>query len=166
MSSAVARAPRPGLFQVIDWRLVAAIGLPIWAFLLGIVVVHRAAPPAPAPTEPVEIAAISAPTPPVPLETAPAPREVVVRTEYQPVPILVPVPTPAQPVAALAEAPAAPVEFKLPLSEVVPADRCQTFDTKIRFHPDLASAVEEVKSSRKMLFVLHLSGNLDDPGFT
>jgi hypothetical protein len=72
----------------------------------------------------------------------------------------VPIATPNEPVAV------APVEFKLPLSEVMPADRCKTFDTKIRFHAGLPEAAEDAKQSKKMLLVLHISGNFDDPGFT
>ncbi len=52
MSSAVSPARKPGLFQVVDWRLVAAIGLPVWAFLLGVVVVRSSASH-PLPAEPV-----------------------------------------------------------------------------------------------------------------
>jgi hypothetical protein len=161
MSSAIRGAPRPGLFQVIDWRLVAAVGLPVWAFLIGVVVTHRPATPRPLPAEPTEKAAVPAPpvVPPPAVEPIPAPREVVIRTVEVPVPV----PVPAAPAI---ESAAASVEFKLPPSEVMPADRCKTFDTKIRFHPDLASAAEEAKLSKKMLLVLHISGNFDDPGFT
>ncbi len=170
MSSAVPRAPRPGLFRVIDWRLVAAIGLPVWAFLIGAVVMHKSAPripgpPIPAPTTPIETAAVP-PAAPAAAETAPAPREVVIRTEYRPVPVPVPVLTSGEPGAGAAAEPAAAVEFKLPPSEVLPADRCKTFDTKIRFHPDLTAAASEAKTSKRMLLVLHISGNFDDPGFT
>lgn len=184
MSSTVPRPPSPGLFRSIiratDWRLVAAIGLPVWAFVIGVVVAHKPAPAAPAP-QPVEVAVVPA-TPPAPEtnNTIPPPREVVVRTEYQPIPILVPITPPGEPGAPPVAAPPAPapeppappvvvalpVEFKLPASEVMPADRCKTFDTKIRFHPDLASAAEDAKQSKKMILVLHISGNFDDPGFT
>jgi hypothetical protein len=163
MSSAVLRAPRPGLVhtiaRVVDWRLVAAIGLPIWAFLLGVVVMYK---PAPTPTSPAptETAAVAPPAPAA--EPIPAPREVVYRTEYQPVPVVVPVTTPELAGASALE----PVEFKLPPSEVVPADRCQTYDTKIRFHAGLPEAAQEAKQSKKMMLVLHISGNFDDPGFT
>jgi hypothetical protein len=179
MSSAAPSGPVPhkvGLFQLIDWRFVATIGLPVWAFLIGAVVMHRTAPAAPAPAGPTTTAAVPAPPPPAPLTPAPAPvpagepnpgpREVIVRTEFQTVPVILPVPTPAAPVDVLPAAPAAPAAFSLPPSEVGPGDRCNTFDTKIRFHPDLPSAAAEAKSSKKMLLVLHISGNFDDPGFT
>jgi hypothetical protein len=154
---------------MIDWRLVAAIGLPLWAFLLGIVVSRKPTPPAPV-MEPTEVAAVT-PTPPepppqplVPPTPPPPPPEVIVRTEVQQVPVVIPVPVASEPVIVAAPAPA--VEFKLPASEVMPGDRCKTYDTKLRFHPDLATAAEEAKTSKKMLLVLHISGNFDDPGFT
>jgi hypothetical protein len=167
MPFCTSRAPEPfsvrGFLRLVDWRLVAAVGLPLWAFVFGVVVAHRPAPPATAPA-PVEVAAPARPPEPppqAPVEAIPAPREVVVRTEFRPVPIPVPVPVPTEPVAAVA-----PAEFKLPVSEVMPADRCKTFDTKIRFHAGLPEAAEEAKLSKKMLLVLHVSGNFDDPGFT
>jgi hypothetical protein len=163
--------PLQGFLRMIDWRLVAAIGLPLWAFLLGVVVTRKPAPPVPPAVEPIETAAV-VPTPPPPQPAPPAPPppvappppEVIIRTELQPLPVVIPVPVTAEPVVAVAPAPA--VEFKLPASEVMPADRCKTYDTKLRFHPDLATAAEEAKTSKKMLLVLHISGNFDDPGFT
>jgi hypothetical protein len=157
---------------MIDWRLVAAVGLPLWAFLLGIVLARKPSPPTPPPSEPPETAAI-VPVPPELPPPAPAPAlpvppkspEVIVRTQVQPLPVVVPVPVASEPVTAAA--PAAPAaEFTLPASEIMPADRCKTFNTKLRFHPDLTTAAEEAKTSRKMLLVLHISGNFDDPGFT
>jgi hypothetical protein len=162
MPSAVPHAPRPGLFQVVEWRLVAAIGLPVWAFILGAVVMHR-----PAPAAPPESAAAA--PPPAAVPTAPPPPEVTVRTEVRSVPVVVPIPIPVPapaPAPSASVAAAAPAEFQLPPSEVMPADRCKTFDTRIRFHPDLAAAAAEAKASKKMLMVLHISGNFDDPGFT
>ena len=67
-------------------------------------------------------------------------------------------------VAAVAANPDA--EFKLPDAELMPADRCKTFDTKVRFHRGPAEAAAEAKASKKMLFVLHISGHFEDPGFT
>ena len=170
--------PLRGFLRMTDWRLVAAIGLPLWAFLLGIVVARKPAPPTPPAVEPIETAAVTPtapeppsaprasvpplPVPPTTPPVAPAPPEVIVRTELQPLPVVVPVLVATEPVVAATPA----VEFKLPASEVMPADRCKTYDTKLRFHPDLASAAEEAKTSKKMLLVLHISGNFDDPGFT
>lgn len=172
-SAPASRPGQPGLFQqfrIVDWRLVAAVGLPLWAFLIGFIVAHKRMPHTSA-AQPVAVAAVpttTAPTAPAPSEPIPAPREVVVRTEVVTVPVAVPA---AGSVGGLGEteiasAPAAPAEFKLPLSEVLPTDRCKTFNTKIRFHAGLPEAAEEAKLSKKMLLVLHISGNFDDPGFT
>jgi hypothetical protein len=151
-----------GLVRLVDWRLVAAIGLPLWAFIIGVVVTRKPAPPTPPPIESVGATAELPAPPPAPAEPIPAPREVVVRTEFQPLPVVVPVPAPES-VAAASDV---PEEFKLPASEVLPGDRCKTFDTKIRFHAGLPEAAQEAKLSKKMLLVLHISGNFDDPGFT
>lgn len=159
------RAPAPvpvraGALKLIDWRTVAAIGLPLWAFLLGAVVMRPAPGSAlaqlelPAPTEP--------PSPSAPDDLAPMPREIVIRTQVVTVPVAIPVVTPGETVVV--NAPAA--EFRLPASELLPAERCQTFDTKVKFHPGLPEAAEESKTSKKMLMVLHISGHFDDPGFT
>jgi hypothetical protein len=75
------------------------------------------------------------------------------------VPVVVPVPTESA-IAAL------PPAAQLPATELLPADRCQTFDTKVRFHPGPVEAAQEAAKARKMLFVLHISGNFEDPGFT
>src|SRR5262249_61993917 len=92
----------------------------------------------------------------------PRPRGVVVR-EGEPavVPLVVPVPVAAEPVVV-----AAPAAFRLPDTEVAPADRCKTFETRIRFHPGLVEAAEEAKKAKKMMFVLHSSGHFQAPGFT
>jgi hypothetical protein len=151
-----APSARP-FWKVIDWRLVAACGLPAWAFLFGMILSPR----------PVRVAQAAPEIPPVveaaaPAE-APAPHEVIVR-ESEPVvvsvPLVVPVTVPGESVVA------APVEHQLPASELLPADRCKTFDTRLRFHPTLADAADEARRSKKLLFVLHISGDFDDPGFT
>lgn len=151
--------PTKPFWKLIDWRLVAACGLPLWAFLFGMLLsprpirVVQAAPPEPA------IVALEEGIP-----EAPMPREIVVH-ESEPqvisVPLVVPVPVPAEPVGVVQV-----VGHQLPASELLPADRCKTFDTKIRFHPTLADAADEARKSKKMLFVLHISGDFDDPGFT
>src|SRR5262245_8863114 len=111
MSSAVspARKPEePGLCQVVDWRLVAASGLPVWAFLFGVVVMGKPVPPPP--VEPIEASQLAGPNgyiPPPALQSPqpqPAPVEPVsalwqvVRPEVVTVPIAVPIRTPSEPV--------------------------------------------------------------------
>jgi hypothetical protein len=155
MSSAIPANP---FWKLIDWRLVAACGLPLWAFLFGMLL-------SPRPVRVVQAApgpAIVAPGEGIP--EAPMPREIVVH-ESEPrvisVPLVVPVPVPAEPIGVVQV-----VEHQLPASELLPADRCKTFETKIRFHPTLADAADEARKTKKMLFVLHISGDFDDPGFT
>jgi hypothetical protein len=177
MSPSPPRAPQPGqllaLARIIDWKLVAAIGLPLWAFVIGIVIAWNPRLPSPPPAESDETAAVAphpaqpnpppAPPTPAPVETIPMPREIVVRTEVVRVPVEVPVevPVPArsEPVAAAPPAPA-------PLDFPAPAGKCKTYDTKVHFHPTITEAKDEAKKSGKMVFVLHISGDFDDPGFT
>ncbi|AMV25971.1 hypothetical protein VT84_16350 [Gemmata sp. SH-PL17] len=159
-----ARAPRAGVLSVIDWRTVAAIGLPLWAFLAGAIVM-RPSTPAGAVFTGIELIPHEFPPPspgPSTDEPIPMPREIVVRTEVVTVPVVVPVVTPGEPVVVAQ----APPEFRLPVSELMPAERCQSFNTKVRFHPGMTEAAEEAKASKKMMLVLHISGHFDDPGFT
>jgi hypothetical protein len=150
-------------WRLIDWRLVAAVGLPLWAFAFGMMIPGKeksAETETSPPTAPVAVA-----LPQAELDNAiPPPREVVVRpAEPVAVPIVVPVPVPSETVAA-----AKPPEFQLPASELLPVaqDGCQTYGTKVRFHKDPAAAMTEARASKRMLFVLHISGHFDDPGFT
>jgi hypothetical protein len=150
------------ILKLIDWRLVAACGLPVWAFLFGMLLsprpvrVAQAAPPENPP-------AVVAPTMEGTAE-APMPRAIVIR-ESEPqivsVPIIVPVPVPGEPIGVVQA-----VENQLPASELLPGDRCKTYETKVRFHPTMADAADEARKSKKMLFVLHISGDFEDPGFT
>jgi hypothetical protein len=156
MSSAVPVNP---FWKVIDWKVVAACGLPVWAFLFGMLLSPR----------PAWLAHAAAPglTPAVEPEggiaVAPMPREIVIRqTDPEVVSVPLVVPVPVEPIGFVAAA----VENKLPASELLPGDRCKTYETKLRFHPTLADAADEARKSRKMLFVLHISGDFEDPGFT
>jgi hypothetical protein len=144
-------------WKLVDWRTVAAIGLPLWAFVCGVVVARKpSAPPAP---EAPPVGAVA----PAPDEGIPPPREIVIRTTD---PQVITVPTVvAVPVAAAADL-ALPAEFRLPDAELMPDHKCKTFDTKVRFHRGPAEAAAEAKASKKMMFVLHISGNFEDPGFT
>jgi hypothetical protein len=155
-----ATAPVPW-WRLIDWRLVAAVGLPLWTFAFGMMIPGKSAEtetsPPPAPV------AVSPPQPELD-NTIPPPREIVVRpAEPMAIPIVVPVPVPSETVAA-----AKPPEFQLPASELLPGaqDGCQTYGTKVQFHKDPATAMIEARTSKRMLFVLHISGHFDDPGFT
>jgi len=147
--------PAKPFWKLIDWRIVAACGLPVWAFLLGMLLSPRPAwlaQAASTTSEPEHGVAI-----------APMPREIVIRqTEPEVVSVPLVVPVPIEPIGFVAAA----ADNKLPASELLPADRCKTYDTKLRFHPTLADAADEARKERKMLFVLHISGDFEDPGFT
>jgi hypothetical protein len=157
MSPAV---PVKSFWKLIDWRLVAACGLPVWAFLFGLIVSHR--PTAIANAAPGENLSITERADGI--AEAPMPREIVLR-ELDPqvlsVPLVIPVPVPNEPIGVVI-----PVGHHLPASELLPADRCKTYETKIRFHPTMADAADEARKAKKMLFVLHISGDFEDPGFT
>jgi hypothetical protein len=157
MSPVVSTKP---LWKFIDWRLVAACGLPLWAFLFGMLISPRLVSAVKATDDPIPIAVIPEPA----IATAPMPREIVIH-ESEPqvlsIPLVVPVPVPTEPIGVVRA-----VENQLPASELLPGDRCKTFETKIRFHPTMADAADEARRSKKMLFVLHISGDFDDPGFT
>jgi hypothetical protein len=145
------------LARAVDWRTVAAISLPVWGLVLGALVAHQPAPAAVPPRVvfvPQEVAPREEPTP--------YPREIEYRTQYQPVPVVLPVVSVA---GALPELEAVG-PFALPDSEQIAADKCKTYDTKIRFHAGMPDATAEARLSKKLLLVLHISGHFDDPGFT
>lgn len=151
-----ADSPRPRWWRVVDWRLVAACGLPVWAFFLGTLM-----PRPPEASASIFPATIEVPT----VEEIPMPRAIVVREPEAvvvTVPVVVPVPGETVVVAA---APAAP-EVRLPDTELMPADKCKQYGTAVRFHPGPVEAAAEAKSAKKMMMVLHISGNFEDPGFT
>jgi hypothetical protein len=157
MPSAVPAKP---IWKLIDWRLVAACGLTLWAFLFGMLLSPRPVRVVQAaPSESPPMAALAEE-----IAEAPMPREIIIHEVEPPVvsvPLVVPVPVPAEPIGVVQA-----VENQLPASELLPADRCKTFETKIRFHPTMADAADEARKSKKMLFALHISGDFDDPGFT
>jgi hypothetical protein len=165
MSVALPRTAARPWWALIDWRLVAAVGLPLWAFVFGIMVPRKPAPPVVVQAAPVAAPVpIVQPPPPPEDDAIPLPRAIVVRhAEPVTVPLVVPVPVPGEPPVVVK-----PPEFKLPDTERVPvaADRCQTFGTRVRFHRGPAEATEEAAKAKKMLFVLHISGHFEDPGFT
>jgi hypothetical protein len=152
--------PTKPFWRLIDWRLVAACGLPVWAFLFGMLFSPRPIRVLQAAPELPSVATTSGPA----VAIAPVPREIVVR-ESEPqvlsIPLVIPVPVPTEPIGVIRA-----VENQLPASELLPADRCKRFETRIRFHPTMADAADEARRSKKMLFVLHISGDFDDPGFT
>lgn len=108
MSSVASRQPAPvPWWKLVNWRAVAAVGLPLWALVIGLVVTRKSpAPPAAAPA-----AAPLAQT----TETIPPPREAVVRT---PAPKAV-----APPVVAVAPGPRVVVPRTVEVVSVAPSPR-------------------------------------------
>lgn len=188
---------RPPWWRLVDWRVVAAVGLPVWA-AAGVVVLgpaSRAArvegPPAPsplavAPAGPDEfvgppkppgealpggpllwfhlthIAAIPNRSPAVPapdLLVAAAIEAQAGRAQRRDVAAAKPPPpeTPARPAA-----PPAPKKAGPP----VEINGCKTFDTFVAWRPSPAEAFKRAAKADKLVFVLHLAGNIEDDGFT
>lgn len=118
-------------------------------------------------TEPTTVAARTAPSPRLPLvviAAAPMPREVTdLLAEPAPAPRPVELALAPEPRSAIVAVEPRPVEVR---AAVQPVDRCRTFDTKVRFHPTIVDAKDQAKKAKKLVFVLHISGDFDDPGFT
>lgn len=169
-------------WRVIDWRTVAVAGLPMWALVVAVVLWQKLTPPAvarlpfdpppasvpqPPPTEPAKPAVVAV-KPPEPRETLPPPHpadDAVAKLDPEVVRAVndggkallqaLLAPRPAEPV------PAAPAEKKPPVP-----DGCKTYDTALFFVKNMAEAEKRAKADDKLVLVLHLSGNIDDPGFT
>jgi hypothetical protein len=79
-------------------------------------------------------------------------------------------PVPAEPLAALPkvapreEVPAEAMEA-IPLfaEDIV---NCKQIGTDVRFFKDATEAFKRAKVEKKLVYMMHLSGNLDDPDFT
>ena len=173
----------PAWWRVIDWRTVLAAGLPAWLLVLGVVawfkltkrepVVVPSFPPssltADVETAPMaRLAVEESPTPRAVRELAARPRlssedasapraaldnplggpapvfdffAAVLRNAIQP-----------RPVAKAAERP-------------VPAG-CKSHGTAVHFTKSTLEAMRQARATDKLVFVLHLSGNIEDDGFT
>ncbi len=164
-------------WQVVDWRTVVVAGLPMWGLVVGVVAWHRLTPRAvvvvPAPAEP------TTPTPPVEVAKAP---EVLPPPRPADEPVKKLDPQVAKALAdggklvlatlfagkededpPLVDIPQPVVAEKKPIR--IP-DGCKTYDTAIHFVKNLETAQKRAKADSRLVFVLHLSGNIEDPGFT
>lgn len=167
--------------QLVDWRVVIVAGVPLWGLIGGWAVWQKLTPRAGA-AAPVAVS----PTTPVsqPIELLPPPR-----TAPPPNPFTDPTVRAAKPEPAVT-----PVEIDPDLAEAfgdgvkkvfwavlagkpeaeadgAPARKpappgCQTFDTAVHFVKNYDTARQRAARDGKLVFVLHLSGNLDDAGFT
>lgn len=161
----------PAWWRVIDWRTVLAAGLPAWLLVLGVVawfkltkrepVVVRSFPPS-ALTAEVE----TAPMARLAVEDSPTPRAV---RELAALPRLSSEQAPA-PRAALDGRLGDPVVNLVAallqnLAKPVP-DGCKTHGTAVHFTKSTLEAMKQARATDKLVFVLHLSGNIEDDGFT
>lgn len=171
----------PAWWRVIDWRMVLAAGVPAWLLVCGLVVWVKLSPPRPtlvitAPPVATGVAE-TAPMARLVAEVSPMPRAVreVAGMPHAPAPLA---PTPR----AASERPVgdpAPVldllasvfrRFARPnpaavAEKPVPAG-CKTHGTAVHFAKSTLDAMKQAKAKGKLVFVLHLSGNIEDPGFT
>ncbi len=160
--------PRVRWWRLVDWRVVAAAGLPVWAVVIGFVAWDRTHPPGPPPA-PSRVA-VSAPVEPAPVVTP-----LDETTEAPPGPRVIVVPYPV-PQPAKAARPARDVPFwlrdesgevaSLEATEPEPESACQTFGTAVKFVKSPTEAMKLARREDKLVCVLHLSGNLEDAGFT
>lgn len=126
----------------------------------------------PAEASPLVMAPLKAPSVEVPPLDAPGPAEKsVAKTsgpEEETTSVVKPGPGPDFPVASI-RVPEPPALDSLPplLIEDAPAKEVtETFGTAVTFSRNLVLAKEAAKKERKLLFVLHVSGNFEDSGFT
>jgi hypothetical protein len=128
-----------------------------------------------APMPPVALAALPDAPPEVPAiaEDPPAPPPAPPADEPPPP---APAPTPPAPERS-AEAPAAPPPLAfdptpvnlgpaLPAAPAAAPKTCETFGTSVEFAASPAEAAKVATRDGKLLFLLHISGNFEDAGFT
>lgn len=166
--------------RVVDWRMVAVAGVPLWAVVGGLVAWHKLTPQA------VAVAPVLAPQPeyipPPVVELLPPPRaeepvnpfKVVATQPAEPKPVAID-PEVAELVAdglkkAFWEIMAGKPEDGR--AAVVPPDKrdvpagCKTHGTALHFVKSYDEAKKRAAKEQKLVFVLHLSGNIEDDGFT
>jgi hypothetical protein len=126
-----------------------------------VVATPNVAPQPVPPVQPIAIAPNPRPVvPPAPvIASAPMPRTVAVVPSASVEVAVAPEPRAAEVAEPKLVAIAAPVTEKK-------ADQCKTYDTKVRFFPNIAAAKDAAKADKKLVFVLHISGDFGDPGFT
>ncbi len=147
----------PGRRSFIAWRPVAAAAVTALLLVVAVfaLIPHR------------RHAAAAAPPPAVVQSAKPAAEPAREEVAAAPEP---PKPAPESPKAA--PAPAAPVKTQpvvhVPEPEVFKAQApvCQQYGTKVDFYDSPADAARMAQKEQKLLFVLHVAGNFEEPGFT
>jgi|GEM_PF-2646491 len=176
-------------WKIVEWRIVLAAALPIWLLIGGGLYLAtlerekspievgsptpppRLSPPTPEPTEILPSPRIvreivEAPHPPT-VEISAVPRKIETGAT---VPVLVErliqkirdiqAPPEAPPVVAIKVEPANPDEAK-----GIPED-CKTHGTTVHFVKSPVEAFKQAATKDKLVFVVHLAGNIEDDGFT
>ncbi len=171
--------PRGRWWRVIDWRIVAAAGVPVWAAAVGLVVWDKARHRL-RPAEPAAVAAAPAPAEKAPAASPPAEARPAPAAPQPPPVVVVPVIVPdlARPAAPVPNRPFWLREntAEEPVQEAgesaardlgeQPVGGCKTFGTTVRFVKSPTEAMDRARAEDKLVYVLHLSGNLEDEGFT
>lgn len=167
--------------RAVDWRLVAVAGVPLWAVVGGLVACQKLAPQSMA-LAPVLIPQPSEFVPPPTVEMLPPPRveesanpfKVVATTRAEPTSVAI-----DPEVAELVADGLKRVFWRLLAGKpeegraaVVPPDKrdvpagCKTYGTALHFVKSYDEAKRRAAKEQKLVFVLHLSGNIEDDGFT
>jgi hypothetical protein len=144
--------------RLVNWPVVLGVGAFVWFWLVGAILVGwLASSPAGNEASAAPVAAVVAEPPKI----AAAP---VVQATKEPE--LLGPPVPAKPaeevvVVQVVPAPAPVVEKPAPVKEEV-----GKYGTAIDFVDDPIEAADQAMRNRKILFVLHVSGDFEDPGCT
>ena len=169
-------------WRVIDWRLVLAAGLPAWLLVAGVVAwakLRTKCGTIPIPGEPPVV--VVTPVVPVVAEAAPLPRLVrevaelprLVREDAPPPRAAVDPVVDLKPLLnvmvdlgkrQMEPKPVAKVDARPPAKPV--PDGCKTHGTAVHFVKSTVTAMKQAQAKDKLVFVLHLSGNIEDDGFT
>ena len=179
--------PRPW-WKIVDWRIVLAVAVPVWALLGGAIYFLSGKPEKPQivngpPTPPVS----PIPIPTQPVEILPAPRgirEVVIAprlfvTEVAAAPREVKLDPALVPtlvaladelvrnfrVANMAKVTANTVVAEKAEPKGTP-ENCKTYGTAIHFVKSPVEAFKLAPKQDKLVFIIHLAGNIEDDGFT
>ena len=176
--------PRPW-WKIVDWRIVLSVAVPFWLLVGGGVYLATAKPfesvgpppclppvePPPLPFEPpphccpsyFPPTTVQAPAPRVVNEVVAAPREVKVETS-----VLAMIKFLADTIRALPVPRAAPQDSVVEAKpEPIPIpEGCKLHGTTLHFVKSPVEAFKLAPKQDKLVFILHLSGNIEDDGFT
>lgn len=141
----------------IGWRIaVVASVVVVWASALGVFALYKSKTQA----EEVAVVPVIVPEPIAP-KPEPPPEPIP-----EPLPLTIVIPIPVTP-------PPKPIDLRPFWAKDVPSEiagveveACQTFGTAVKFTRTAHEAMVRANHEDKLLYVLHLSGNLEDDGFT